>query len=174
MNDKSNMLGDILDTLNEEDATMIEKTAETFAGGMKTENKEACKKAPVDASTSVEKKLKVGGLSGLQKEMFHEVPSVPGPKSDGGTTENEGQKPKKVEAGLTFEKKASADILETLLESAGIDGADLDKTASAEETDGLLKIAHDTINEMNDLEKVADDMAERAATKFMAIISEKM
>ncbi len=173
MSNKTNMLNDILGNLEDSEQSVIEKVAVANTSITNTETPGTGKKAPVDAPTHKEKKLGLGGLSGLQKELFHEVPTVGGSKSDGGTTGNDEKKPSKVEPGLTFEKKASSDILGTLMDSAGMEYGDLGKEASAQEDDGLLKIAFDTIGEMNDLEKVADDMAERAATKFFQILADK-
>ena len=173
MNTKTNMLNGILSNLHDDEQNVIEKVAVANTSITNTETPGTGKKAPTDEPTKTEKKATLGGLAGLQKELFHDVPVVGGKKTDGGITGNEEKMPAKVEPGTTFEKKASADILGQLMASAGIDSSDLSKEASADENDGLLKIAFDTIDEMNDLEKVADDMAERAASKFFEILATK-
>lgn len=174
MNEKSSMLSGILDNLSDDENELFEKTATDNGSVKNTETPGTGKSIPEDKPSSSEAKLKVPGLGKLQKEIFHEVPTVTTVK-DGGSTENVSEKPKKVEPAVMFEKKASADILESLLETAGLSSeVGLDKVASADEEDGLLKIAYDTISEMEDLEKVADDMAHRAADTFLAIVAEKM
>lgn len=173
MTSKTNLLGKILGSLNDDENQMIEKIATNDNSIINTETPGTGKKAPVQASSSAEKKLSSVGLAGLQKELFHEVPTVSGAKKDGGLTGNGEQMPKKVEPGTTFEKKASSAILSDLFKQAGIEGQDLEKNASTQEENGLLKIAFDTIEEMNDLEKVADDMAERAADKFLDILAKR-
>jgi len=173
MSDKNDLLRDILDSLSDEETEMIEKTA-TDAGSIKeTENKEAREKVKGETPSKEEKKL---GLSILGKNKYEEdvkdFKGVDANSSDGNGTENISVGNTPVEPGTMFEKKASADAISQIYALAGID---LQKTASeGSHEDMLLKVAYDTMEEMKDLEKVAEALAEETAERFMRKIQELM
>lgn len=167
MSDKTSLLQDILFSLDDDDTQMIEKTA-TDANTLKnTENSEAVKKVSTEAPHKSEKKL---GLSVLGKNKFQDdirtLAGVEANKRDKQGTEDINVNKPSVEPGLVFEKKASEDVISTIYEAAGVD---LQKVASEENIDDmLLKVAEDTLAEMQDLEKVAEALAEETANRFIA------
>jgi hypothetical protein len=173
MSDKNELLGAILGSLGEEETEMIEKTATDANTLSNTENPEARKKLPIDKPTKKEGKL---GLSILSKNTHEDTikrfDGVEANKPDGKGTEDISPKKPPVEPGVMFEKKASDEAIAEIYEAAGID---LSKVASdGAEEEVLLKVAEDTMNELKDLEKVAEVLAEVTAEKFMKIIGEKI
>jgi len=171
MGEKTELLQDILGSLSTEENEMIEKTAEAKNGLKSTENKEAAKRIPTETPKKKEGKL---GLSVLGKNKHEEdvlnFDHVSANGSDGKGTEDIKVKKPKVEPGLVFEKKASADVLGALYEAAGVE---LEKVASEEtQHDALLKVAAETLQELNDLDKVAEEIADKAADRFLARLSE--
>lgn len=170
MDQKTELLQDILSSLSPDETTTIEKTAEAKNGLKSTENKEAVKKIPTDTPTKSEGKL---GLSGLKKNTHEEdvlnFDGVAANKSDKKGTEEIAVKLPKAEAGVTFEKRASEDVLGALYDAAGVD---LAKVASEEtQEDVLMKVAAETLQELGDLDKIAEEIADKAADRFMARIS---
>ncbi len=167
MSNNTSLLKDILFSLDDEETSMIEKTATDANAVTKTENSEAAKKIPTETPHKSEKKL---GLSVLGKNKFQDdirtLAGVEANKRDKQGTEDVKVKMPPAEPGIVFEKRASADVIEQIYEAAGVN---LEKIASEENTnDMLLKIAEDTLIEMQDLEKVADALAEETANRFIA------
>ena len=166
MGARTEILNDILDSLSDEESTMIEKTA-TDAGSLKnTENKEAAKKLPTETPSKTEKKLGLGALGkNKHEEEVLNFDKVKANGQDGQGTENISPKLPPAEPGTTFEKRASADVLGALYEAAGVD---LAKVASEEtENDLLVKVAKETLDELADLEKVAEELADKITDRIM-------
>ncbi len=167
MGERTDILKDILGGLSEEDNSVIEKVA-TDANALKsTENKEAVKKVPTQVPTKKEGKLGLGVLGkNKHEEDVRNFDNVTPNGRDGKGTEDLKVKKPPVEPGLMFEKKASADVLGALYEAAGID---LEKVASEEtQNDVLLKVASETLEELNDLEKVAEELADKITDRIIA------
>lgn len=171
MGEKTNILNDILESLSDEETSMIEKVA-TDANALKnTENKEASKKVPTETPKKTEGKL---GLSVLGKNKHEEdvldFNHVAANGQDGQGTENISPKKPPVEPGVMFEKKASSEVLESLYEAAGVD---LRKVASEEtQEDMLVKVAMETLEELNDLEKIAEEIADKITDRIVANLNE--
>ena len=173
MSDKTEILSSILDSLNDEESSLIEKTATDANVLSNTENPEARKKVPSESPKSSEGKL---GLSVLSKNKHEDdirrYDGVSANKPDHQGTEDISPKKPPVEPGVMFEKKASDETIAAIYEASGID---LSKTASEGIVeDVLLKVAEDTMMELQDLEKVAEVLAEVTADKFIKIIDEKL
>ena len=170
MGEKTDLLKDIIGSLSDEETTMIEKTA-TDANALKnTENSEASKKIPTETPKKKEGKL---GLSVLGKNKHEDAildfNHVTANKQDKKGTEDIKVKLPRTEAGVTFEKRASEDVLAALYSAAGVD---LSKVASEDtQEDLLMKIAAETLQEIGDLDKIAEDIADKAADRFIARIS---
>ncbi len=172
MSEKTELLGEILDSLTSDEKIELEKTATDAGANKNTENSEAAKKIPSEVPHKSEKKL---GLSVLGKNKHEDdirtLADVEANKKDGQGTEDIKVKKQPVEPGLVFEKKASAEVIDSIFGAAGVD---LSKVASADvQNDMLLKVAEDTLLEMQDLDKVAQELAESTADRFMAIIESK-
>ena len=172
MSDKTALLKDILFSLDSEETEMIEKTATDANTLTNTENGEAAKKIKTEVPSSSEKKLGLGTLGNNKfEEDMKDFTGVAANKPDGQGTEDITVGKTPVEPGTVFEKKASAEIIEEIYAASGIN---LEKVASEDaQNDMLLKIAEDTLDELQDLEKVAEILAEKTAEKFMAIIEPK-
>jgi hypothetical protein len=173
MSDKTELLQDILSSLDENENGMIEKLATDANALSNTENPEARKKVPTQVPTKSEGKL---GLSVLSKNKHEEdvrkYDGVSANKPDGQGTENISPKTPPAEPGVMFEKRAADEAISAIYEAAGLD---LQKVASTDaEMDMLLKVAEDTMNELQDLEKVAEAMAEATAKRFIEIINEQL
>ena len=173
MSDKTELLQSILSSLDETENDMIEKIATEANTITNTENPEARKSVPTQKPTKSEGKL---GLSVLSKNKYEEdvrkYDGVEANKQDKNGTENISPKMPPAEPGVMFEKKASDEAIAAIYEAAGIE---LSKVASAdEEVDMLIKVAEDTMAELQDLEKIAEEMAELTADKFIKIIREKL
>ena len=166
MGEKTNILKDILGGLSDEETSTIEKVA-TDAGALKnTENKEASKKIPTETPKKTEGKLGLGALKKNTHEeevldFNHVTPN--GQDKQGTENINPGKQP--VEPGVVFEKKASADVLGALYDAAGID---LAKVASEDTEEAvLLKVAAETLEGLNDLEKFAENIADQITDRIM-------
>ena len=171
MSNNTDILSDILNSLGDEESEMIEKTATDANVLTNTENSEASKKIPSEKPHSSEKKL---GLSILNKNKYQDdirtLAGIEANKRDNAGTENISPKKMPVEPGLVFEKKASAEVIADIYAASGID---LEKVASEDtQNDMLLKMAEDTLAEFQDLEKIAEVLAEATAEKFMALIEQ--
>ena len=167
MGERTDILKDILGGLSEEETSVIEKTA-TDAGALKnTENKEAVKKLPIETPSKTEKKLGLGALKqNTHEEEVLNFDGVAANGQDGLGTENISVKKQPVEPGTVFEKKASQDVLGALYEAAGLD---LRKVASEDTEEELLfKVASETLSELNDLEKMAEDMADKITDRILS------
>jgi len=192
-------LMDILNSLPDDELDMIEKNAydsntvvtntensevkrrlgidpekvESAGDLTNTENSEARRKNPVEREHISKGQL---GLSVLSNNKFQEdvrtLSNVSPNRSEFGSTENVSTGPKRVEPGVMFEKRAAEEAIEALY---AISGVNLEKVASYDtEVDTLLKVASETIESVNDLEKVAEELAVRTADIFIEIISEVM
>ena len=168
METKTDTLAKILDAIGDVEGAELNKVAEDL--NKNTENKEAAKSIPKEGPHSSEKKLGLGVLSRNSHEEIIITPKSVGNKGlGGGGTENIDPKLPKAEPGVTFEKRASADVLEAISQASGVD---LTKVASEEgEESLLLKVAQETLEEFNDLDKFAEAMAEATAEKFMQRIN---
>jgi len=166
MADKTDILKDILGGLSDGEASVIEKTA-TDAGALKTtENKEASKKIPSETPSKTEKKLGLGALKvNTHEEDVLNFDHVSANGQDKQGTENITPGKLPVEPGVVFEKKASADVLGALYEAAGLDLSKVASESTAEET--LIKVAHETLSELNDLEKIAEDIADKITDRII-------
>ena len=171
MKNRTSRLQEILKSLPEEELDLIEKTAEGKKNvNDNTENNKARKSVKPEPQTKSEGRIGLSAVLGQKTESYHSVvDSGQSPKSPG-TTENVSAKPSSVEPGVMFEKKASADVLNALYEAAGLE---LQKVASdsGSPDDALLKIASEAIDDMRNLEKIAEDLAEATAEKFISAIT---
>ncbi len=167
MGERTSMLKDILGNLSDDETSTIEKVA-TDANALKTtENKEASKKIPTQVPTKKEEKLGLGALKKNTHEEdvlnFNHV-SPNGQDKEG--TENISPKLPPAEPGTVFEKRASEEVLDALYAAAGVD---LSKVASEDtENSLLLKVAEETLLELNDLEKVAEELADKITDRILS------
>lgn len=166
MGERTDILKDILSGLTDEDSSMIEKVAADANALKNTENKEASKKAPTETPSKTEKKLGLGALKqNTHEEEVLDFNDIEANKQDGQGTENISPKLPPAEPGTVFEKRASADVLEALYDAAGID---LAKVASEETQENvLLKVAAETLSELQDLEKIAEDIADKITDRIL-------
>jgi len=167
MGERTDILKDILGGLSEEDNDVIEKVA-TDANALKsTENKEAVKKVPTQVPSKSEGKLGLGALKkNTHEEDVRDFNNVTPNGQDKQGTENISPKNPPVEPGVMFEKKASEEVLNALYDAAGIN---LEKIASEDtQHDVLLKVASETLEELNDLEKVAEEIADKITDRIIS------
>jgi len=174
MENISQSLYDAIENLPDDELDMLDKVADGSKGVVfDTENPEARKTLPTERPHSASGRL---GLSVLSENSFQEqVRTYAGVDANGlgaGGTENVFGRPKKVEPGVMFEKRAQEEVIQQLYDIAGIN---LEKVASYEtELDLLTKVASETLAEMNDLEKIASELAAITAEMFIQNLNEYM
>ncbi len=170
MTNKTDILQDILFSINDDEQQELDKIATDANTVTTTENSEAVKTIKKETPHKAERTL---GLASLKTDSFQDdirtLANIQPNKKDGLGTENISIKKQPVEPGSVFEKKASERVIAEIYEAAGVD---LTKTASEEHgEDMLLKVAEQTLAEMQDLDKVAESLAEATADKFMAAVA---
>jgi len=166
MSEKTKILRDILGSLSDEENETISKFATDANALRSTENKEAVKKVPTESPKKSEGRLGLGVLNkNKHEEEVLDFDNVSPNSTDGQGTENINPSKPPVEPGVMFEKKASADVLNALYEAAGVD---LGKVASEDVKENtLLKVAEETLAELNDLEKVAEELADKITARIL-------
>jgi len=161
--DRNELLSEIVASA-EQEVMGLDKTASY------TENPEAVKKIPVDKPTSVISKLKERSFhnQATYTEDLHEINNVGG----GPNTSPEMVYPKlstDKETNITKLAHSSDEIVSLIREAE----QELNKKASVDETNisyFLEKTAAETIAEINDLEKTAEEFGTMVARAFLSEI----
>jgi len=167
MANRNEILAQIVDSAQQDLEKMAMANPDDSKPSFPTENPDSVKKAPKETVKVAESKAPVGILKKLENEhVVKDANDKPG-------TAIEPTAPIKKEKGLPFTKVASeesvVDVLKQESQMLAKEASIADEALDAE----LEKVAMDSLLELADLEKTAEEFGDRAAQAFLSALGIK-